>query len=181
MKTRSLRLRCFAPGEAAAVLALNNEPSTRRWLPSHAYAGVEEAQAALDHLIRCCLSPGDPRLGPYVLGVEHLASGELIGHVGFSPLDGDVEISYAIAERHRGRGYGAEGVAAACAWAGTQFGLPRLVAVTDVENQASRNMLLGCGFEAIEVKSMQFQGTPRRVVVYHLRCPAVPSREALAP
>ena len=53
-------------------------------------------------------TPGDPKRGPYVLGVEHLKTGQLLGHVGFSPLDDGVEISYAIAQAWRCRGHGVQ-------------------------------------------------------------------------
>lgn len=46
---------------------------------------------------------GDPRSGPYVVAVEHLASGALFGHAGFSPFGNEVEVSCAIAEEARRR------------------------------------------------------------------------------
>lgn len=72
--------------EAVRMMELNGEPSTRRWLPSHVYADEHEAIERMVYLISCYASPGDPRLAPYVLAVDHLASGALLGHVGFSPL-----------------------------------------------------------------------------------------------
>lgn len=96
------------------MMELNCEPSTRLWLPSHVYADLNEATARMRYLISCYSSPADPRVGPYVLAVEHLASGALLGHVGFSPFDSDVEVSYAIAEHSRGRGYGSEALLYGC-------------------------------------------------------------------
>lgn len=90
--TSSLRLRPIWVEDAARMMELNGEPSTSRWLPSHVYAGLDEANSRMRHLIACYSSPGDPRLGPYVLAIDHLASGALLGHVGFSPFDGDVEV-----------------------------------------------------------------------------------------
>jgi RimJ/RimL family protein N-acetyltransferase len=90
------------------MMELNGEPTTRRWLPSHVYPDLATAKARMQYLISCYSSPGDPCHGPYVLAVEHIASGALIGHVGFSPFNGEVEVSYAIAENARGRGYGPE-------------------------------------------------------------------------
>lgn len=91
INTPSLRLRHITGEDAARMMELNGEPSTRRWLPSHVYANAQEAVERMNYLMACYASPGDPRLGPYVLAVDHIASGTLLGHVGFSPLDGDVE------------------------------------------------------------------------------------------
>ena len=79
-------------------MSLNGEETTRRSLPSHVYSDLSQAVAALGHLINCYTSPGDAKLGPYVLGIEHRETAQLLGHVGFSPLAGEVEVSYAIAE-----------------------------------------------------------------------------------
>ncbi|MCC6650285.1 MAG: GNAT family N-acetyltransferase [Candidatus Eisenbacteria bacterium] len=148
---------------------LNGEASTRRWLPSHVYADADEAVSRMRYLVSGYASPGDPRLGPYVLGVEHLASGVLLGHVGFSPFESDVEVSYAIAEDSRGRGYGAEALIHACRWAAANFGLPRLLALTEAENAPSRRTLDRAGFVHDEDTVMQFQGSPQTVSRYWWR------------
>lgn len=168
IRTRSLLLRRFVPADAGRILELNAESSTRRWLPSHVYASREDADAALRHLIDACAAPGDPRLGPYVLGIEHLGTGSLIGHVGFSPLEGEVEVSYAIAESARGQGLGAQALDASCAWACRCFGLPGVVAVTASENVASRFTLERAGFVHVLDCAMRFQGL-RQVVSRYRR------------
>ncbi|MGA0610635.1 GNAT family N-acetyltransferase [Caldimonas sp. KR1-144] len=163
LRTPSLLLRHFIRADAPRLMALNGEASTRRWLPSHVYADLAEAQAALDFLIKCYSSPGDPRRGPYVLGVEHAESAQLLGHVGFSALDDDVEVSYAIAESARGRGYGAEALQHACRWAFAAFALPRIVAVTALANASSRRTLDRAGFGHAASQLMRFQGIEQTV------------------
>jgi hypothetical protein len=86
------------------MMALNAEPSTRRWLPSHVYESLAEAKTRMAFLIAQCESPGT-QAWP-VCDRRRPGQCALIGHVGFSALDDDVEVSYAIAEAHRGRGYG---------------------------------------------------------------------------
>jgi RimJ/RimL family protein N-acetyltransferase len=164
--TRSLKLRHFVPADAAAILALNAEPSTRRWLPSHVYGNLEEADAALAELIAWCTTPGDPRRAPHVLAVEESSTSRLIGHVGLSPLEGEVELSYAVAEDARGRGLGREALEAACRWAFTRFALPRLLAITATDNVASRRLLERCGFGHLGDESRRFQGEPTQVSRY---------------
>lgn len=148
------------------MMELNSEPSTRRWLPSHVYADMREASSRMRYLIACYSSPGDPRLGPYVLGVEHLASCALLGHVGFSPFGNDVEVSYAIAERSRGRGYGSEALLHACQWAAECFNLPSFLAITEAENAPSRRTLERAAFVHTEDTRMKFQGSEQTVSRY---------------
>lgn len=175
IRTASLRLRRILVEDAERMMELNGEASTRRWLPSHVYADQSEATARLRYLIACYSSPGDPRLGPYVAAVEHLASGVLLGHVGFSPLDGEVEVSYAIAEASRGRGYGAEALLNACAWAAWKWSLPGFLAITESENAPSRRTLERAAFVHAEDTVMEFQGNRQSVSRYLWRSPDRPA------
>lgn len=158
------------------MMELNGEPTTRRWLPSHVYAQMSEATSRTRYLITCYSSPGDPRLGPYVLAVEHLASGALLGHVGFSPLDNEVEVSYAIAEGSRGRGYGSEALLYACQWAAENFTLPCILAITESENAPSRRTLERAAFVHAEDTVMRFQGSRQMVSRYLWRRASEPAR-----
>ena len=171
INTPSLRLRHIVVEEAAQMMELNAEPSTRRWLPSHVYENVDVATARMRYLISCYSSPGDPRLGPFVLAVDHTASDTLLGHVGFSPFDSDVEVSYAIAESSRGHGYGAEALLKACQWAAQTWNLPRLLAITEAENAASRITLERAAFVHDEDTVMKFQGSQQTVSRYIWRPP----------
>lgn len=172
----SLRLRRLIVEDAQRMMELNAEPSTSRWLPSHVYADLDEATSRMGYLISCYSSPGDPRKGPYVLAVDHLASGVLLGHVGFSPLDGDVEVSYAIAEASRGRGYGSEALLCACRWAAEDFNLATLLAITESENAPSRRTLERASFVHAEDTVMRFQGSEQAVSRYLWHRPGEPAR-----
>ena len=166
LRTSSLVLRPFVPEDAPVVMNLNDEETTRRWLPSHVHSDLSQAVASLAYLIKCYSSPGNARLAPYVLGVEHRETAQLLGHVGFSPLAGEVEVSYAIAEGTRGRGYGAEALAEACLWVAEAFALRRLVAVTASANLPSRRTLDRAGFIHSYDEVMRFQGIEQGVSRY---------------
>jgi RimJ/RimL family protein N-acetyltransferase len=168
-------LRFIVVEDAPRMMELNGEPSTRRWLPSHVYADTDEATSRLSYLIACYSSPGDPRLGPFVLAVEHIASGALFGHVGFSPFDNEVEVSYAIAEVARGRGYGSEALLQACQWAAESFDLPSILALTESENTPSRRTLERAAFVHEGDKSMRFQSSQQLVSRYVWRSPIGPT------
>ena len=147
-------------------MALNAEASTRHWLPSHVYATADDASSALAFLISCYAAPGDPRLGPYVLAIEHGDTGRLLGHVGFSPLGSEVEVSYAIAESARGHGYGAESLVHACNWIVDAFMVSRVLAVTAFANVASRRTLEQAAFVHVQDEDIRFQGVRQAVSRY---------------
>lgn len=166
LRTPSLVLRHFVPEDAPVMMDLNSEETTRRWLPSHVYSDLSQAAAALAYLIKCYSFPGDARLAPYVLGVEHRETAQLLGHVGFSPLAGEVEVSYAIAESARGRGYAAEALTEACLWVAGAFGLHRLIAATASANLPSRRTLDRAGFIHSCDEVTRFQGIEQNVSRY---------------
>ena len=147
-------------------MALNAELSTRQRLPSHVYPTLEVATSTLAHLISCYSAPGHPRHGPYVLAVEDEASHARLGHVGFSPLEDEIEVSYAIAEASRGLGIGTEAVVHACAWLVETFGETRVLALTASDNQPSRRLLERASFVHTHEGARSFQGRERIVSRY---------------
>lgn len=172
IRTPALVLRHFVAADVPVIGALNGEVSTRRWLPSHVYATQEAAAAAIGFLMSCYAEPGDPRLAPYVLAIEHGDEGKLLGHVGFSPFDGEVEISYAIAESARGRGHATEALVHACDWLAGAYGVTSVLAVTASENLASRRTLDRASFAHVRDEVMLFQGASEAVSRYrrHATC-----------
>ena len=168
VETRSLILRRFVLQDAPMALVLSREETCRAWLPSQVYRDDAHAAAALTFLIEQCSVPGNPRHGPYVLAIEHRTAGELIGHVGFSPLSGEVEIGFAIAQNHQRQGLATEAIVAASRWAFRAFDLDRILAVTSVANIASKHAVVRAGFAHEEDRVMQFQGVEQDVSVYTL-------------
>jgi RimJ/RimL family protein N-acetyltransferase len=153
------------------MMELNAEPSTRHWLPLHVYPTLETASSRLAFLISCYSAPGHPQLGPYVLAVEHKDETKVLGHVGFSPFDNDVEVSYAIAESSRGRGYGTEALVRACNWLVDEFAVPRVLAITESANVSSRRLLERASFVRVHEGVMVFQGHEQLVSRYYWQPP----------
>jgi RimJ/RimL family protein N-acetyltransferase len=152
-------------------MVLNAESSTRRWLPSHVYPTLEDASSRLRFLISCYSEPGHPRRGPYVLAVEHRHEDRLLGHVGFSPFDDEVEVSYAIAESSRGRGYGTEALVHACNWIVDAFAVPWVLAITESANVDSCRLLDRASFVRVREEVMLFQGREQLVSRYRWHPP----------
>lgn len=168
LETRSLQLRQFVPGDAAAALILSNEESARAELPSQVYRDYGHALSELEFLMSQYSTPGNPKYGPYVLAVEHRASSSLIGHVGFSPLDEEVEIGFSVAQKYQRQGLASEAIVAASRWAFEAFALNRILGITSATNVASRHTLVRARFAYEGAKAMRFQGTEKEVSVYAL-------------
>ncbi len=168
IRTQSALLRPFTLTDADAVLALSNEDSLVKWLPSQVYADRAHAVAVLEFLIDQYSSPCDPRLGPYVLAVEDPRTHDAIGHVGFSPLGHEVEIGFAIKESHQGRGVAAEVIAAASRWCFQSYSIDRILAITSSANSAAMRALERSGFEWRGNELMDFQGTLQPVATFAL-------------
>lgn len=168
LRTRSLLIRPFVPGDVETLLALSQEDTLRTWLPSQVYRDATHTASVLEFLIGEYSHSADPRRGPYVLAIEYRADRVLIGHVGLSPLDDDVEIGFAIGQHHQRRGLASEAVEAVTRWAFEMFALDRIVGITAVANTASRRALVRAHFTHQEDTMMKFQGTDQTVSVYEL-------------
>jgi RimJ/RimL family protein N-acetyltransferase len=170
--TASLTLRAFVPGDAPALYRMSREAGMQAWLPSQVYRDEAQAASVLAFLISAYDAPGDPRRGPYVLGVQR--GGELIGHVGFSPFEGGVEVGFAIAQAHHGQGLGTAAVRAGCEWAARSFSLPAILGITAADNVAAQAVMRAAGFVHHGVSPLRFQGRDQPVARFTCTTAATP-------
>ena len=168
-----VRLRWLVPGDAGAIYRMSQEDGMRARLPSQVYRDEAHAASVVAFLIARYRDPADPRLGPYVLGVELAVSAELIGHVGLSPLDGGVEVGFAIAQAHQRQGLATAAVRAACEWAANAFALPKILGIAAADNMASHGVLLQAGFVRKADRAMHFQGREQAVACFEFTAPEV--------
>lgn len=140
--TPRLLLRPFCLEDAQVLHALSREETLRRRMPDQVYDSVKEAAEVAAFLEGRALT-GE---WPFVLGAVIKETGELIGHVGLSRVEEGVEIGYAVAMAHQGRGYGAEAVAAFSAWAMERFALPGIWAILMADNTPSQKVLEKAGY-----------------------------------
>lgn len=145
LTTPRLRLRPFALADVGKLFAMSVEAGMRRWIPDQVYRDEQHAEQVVRTLTAWTDQPPDPRARPYVLGIEHAASGDLIGHVGLSAMRDSVEIGYAIEDRYQGQGLATEAVAAMATW-GLSLGLPEVLGIVATDNVSSRRVLEKAGF-----------------------------------
>jgi RimJ/RimL family protein N-acetyltransferase len=168
LMTHSLLIRPLVREDAREIYLLSGETAYRTWLPSQLLEDERQASSVLEFLISKYADPGDPRFGPYVLAIEHRIDRVLIGHVGFSPFENEVEIGFAIGERYQGRGLATEAVVAASQWTLDAFGLERILGIASALNSASISTLKRAQFLFQKDRIMMFQGTEQLVAIYAL-------------
>lgn len=145
---------------------MSQEEGLRAWLPSQVYRDEAHAASVLVFLISQYSDPADPRVGPYVLGVELKSTGELVGHVGLSRFGEAVEVGFAIESCHQRKGIATEAVRAACHWACDVFQLEIILGITAARNVASQGVLLRAGFSRQKDEVMRFQGLEQPVIFF---------------
>ena len=145
---------------------MSHEEGIRAWLPSQVYRDEAHAASVLAFLISQYSVPADPAVGPYVLGVQLRSTGELVGHVGLSPLGKAVEVGFAIENSRQRKGIATEAVRAVCHWASDVFLLETILGITAAQNVASQGVLLRAGFTWRKDEVMRFQGLERPVMFF---------------
>jgi len=106
-----------------------------------------------DALIDAQIASED-RDGFSMWAVDWRESGELIGVCGLrrahhpdTPVTGDLEIGWRIAEPYWGKGVAREAAAASLAWGWANTADPRIIAYTTVENTRSWGLMVRLGME----------------------------------
>jgi ribosomal-protein-alanine N-acetyltransferase len=142
-ETERLRVRQWTPDDAEAAFAIYGDPEVWRFLGGAADADVKQTRAGLRWVAgEYARTPG---FGLWA-AVEQ-ETGEVVGAVALRLLDGgpDVEVAYHIARRHWGRGFATEAACGAIRYGFEVLELPRVVAVVNPANIASRRVLDKCG------------------------------------
>jgi len=159
-------LRKFNLSDAAKIFQMSIEPGMKQWIPDQVYQDLNESEEVLRFLIEQYDSPDGPKAVPVVFGICLHETGELIGHAGLSPLDGQVEIGYAIEEIQQKKGYASDAIAAICKWAAGFYRLPNISGIVAADNPASCRVLEKAGFTFIEAAERTMHGKMRLVRIY---------------
>ncbi|NRF72120.1 GNAT family N-acetyltransferase [Aquincola sp. S2] len=159
-------LRAFAPSDAPRIFALSQEDGMRKWLSNQVYRDEAHAASVLAFLAAQYRADIDLEASPYVLGIELKTTGELVGHVGLSPLRGEVEIGFAVAQAHQRKGIATAAVRALCEWAAEKAPTTRILGIAARQNSASQRVLVRAGFQRQAETEMLFQGIEQPVMVF---------------
>jgi RimJ/RimL family protein N-acetyltransferase/protein tyrosine phosphatase (PTP) superfamily phosphohydrolase (DUF442 family) len=145
VETERLRLRRLDADDAPFVLRLVNEPS---WLRFIGDRGVHDLDGA-----RRYIAAGPQRLyashGFGLFLVERRSDGLPLGMCGLIKRDTlpDVDIGFAFLPEHWSQGYAREAAEATLRYAREQHRLPRVIAITSLDNVASGRLLERIGLQ----------------------------------
>ncbi|MFF6979566.1 GNAT family N-acetyltransferase [Streptomyces sp. NPDC008343] len=135
-----LTLERLRADHAPALLAFEaeNREYFARTIPDRGDAYFEAAGFAARH--QALLAEQDAGICHFHLVLD--AEGRIVGRVNLIDVeDGCAELGYRVGERAAGKGVATAAVAQVCRMAWTTYGLTSLVAVTTLDNTASRSVL----------------------------------------
>lgn len=168
LATRRLRLRRSVPGDAEAISAYRSDPAVHvnqgwdRTDPDGVRAEIEEMAGRV---------PGEP--GGWVqFTVEELGTGRLVGDVGISPDDEDLDvmkIGYTIAPTFQGNGYATEAVGVLADYAFDSLGAEVVRAYADADNRPSIRVMEKLGLRLVERFEFTEDDGVWQIVRYELR------------
>ena len=170
IRTERLLIRPFAETDLDALHAMLSDPQLTLYLPTLRMANRDETQAFL----RRAIASAEALIPLHRVLCIETVDGDPIGAISLRFLDGMLGaahygLGYFIRRDMWNRGYGAEAVRAACAWAFT-YGAVRLSASVLAENLGSRRVLEKCGFaqEGLLKAHTWHEGAWKDCAVYRL-------------
>jgi [ribosomal protein S5]-alanine N-acetyltransferase len=157
LTTKRLTLRRLGPADAEFMVELLNDPAFLRFIGDK---GVRTTDDACQYILDGPMASYD-RNGFGLWLVELKETGLPVGMCGLLKRESlpDVDIGFAFLPAHRSRGYAFESASAVLEYGRTEFGLKRIVAITDPDNAGSIRVLqkIGMRFERMITVS---EGTP---------------------
>jgi RimJ/RimL family protein N-acetyltransferase len=145
LETDRLVLRRLSIEDAEFILALLNEPSFVQFIGDK---GVRTMDDAREYILQGPICSYERfGFGLYLTTLKE--SGVPIGICGLLKREslGDVDVGFAFLPQFWSKGYALESASAVMAYGRSRFGLKRIVAVTDPDNQASIRVLEKLGLE----------------------------------
>lgn len=151
LETARLALREFAFEDAAFILELLNEPGFVRYIGDKGVRTLADARNYLQ------LGPIDSYqrngFGLYAACLRNDAAAVPLGMCGLVNREGlqDPDVGFAFLQRHWGRGYAVESAAAVLDYGTRTLKLPRIVAITSLDNWGSIKVLekIGLTFDRL--------------------------------
>jgi len=160
IETERLVITEFSMDMAQDVHMNSLDEDNRKYVPDEVFETVEDAQEAIGFL----MSQYGRFEGPLAYPVFTKAGGENIGYVQLVPIEnGAWEIGYHIAKPHTGKGYASEAVRSFLPVIAGAAGIREVCGICLLENEASKHVLIHCGFKPVFEGIGDYQGEKREV------------------
>ena len=163
LETEHLKLREFRLDDAGFVLRLLNEPSFLHFIGDKGVRNLDDArQYILNGPIASYKKHG---FGLYLVQLKSTETS--IGMCGLLKRDTlpDIDIGFAFLPAFWNKGYAFESAAAIMAYAKNVLKLPRIVAITDKDNEASGKLLEKLGLIFDRIIDLSGKGDETRLFV----------------
>jgi len=143
LETERLRLRVICSNDLNRILQLDGDPQVMRFIGEGKPRTLEDVEKKMEKMLRYCEE--HPGLGTWLIETKNR---NFIGSACLKHLDDtdEIEMGYYFLEAYWGRGYATEVVNALVEYGQKELRLPKIVATTHPENQASIHVLEKCGF-----------------------------------
>ena len=160
LNTERLALREMQSSDAPFILELLNDPAFIRYVGDKGVRSLDDARNYIETGPRAMYA----EFG-FGLWVAELRDGRPIGICGLlkRPVLDDVDLGFALLPAFRGEGYAFEVASAVVAYAREHLTLPRLVAITNPENDVSARLLEKLGFSFERVATVFQDGPPLKL------------------
>jgi RimJ/RimL family protein N-acetyltransferase len=144
LQTERLTLRRFRLDDIDNIARLNSDPEVMRYIGD----GATDDRAAIEKRLPRLMNQYEhyPGLGSWA--TELTLTNQFVGWLAlkYIPKTVEVEIGYRLMRSAWGHGFATEGARALLAYGFNDVGLHRIVAVANVANHASQNVLKKIGF-----------------------------------
>jgi [ribosomal protein S5]-alanine N-acetyltransferase len=152
IETNRLLLRELVPSDATGMFELDADAEVHRYLGNKPIATMEEARQVIAFIRDQYLQNGIGRWA-----VIEKATGDFVGWSGLKLIkettNGHInyyDLGYRLLKKHWEKGYATESAKATVEYGFNTLCLPVIYAMADVQNMASRNVLLKTGLQYIE-------------------------------
>ena len=167
IKTDRLVLRKFQISDAAEALHNSQRPNVAHFM-SDMVLPDEEAATKWIEWINSRFSYDEPFIAFAIVLEETQTCFGLIALAPKEELNGEVEIVFSIADEYQGKGYATEAGKAIIEWGFSNCELDYIVAIVKLDNIASMRVIEKLGFQRIEQRIIEYDGTPTAFEYYRL-------------
>lgn len=145
LETKRLRLRRFTEGDFENLCAQDGDPQVMKFVTN----GLPRSHDEIANWLKRVIAGYNETSGLGFWAAELKTNHQFVGTFGLGLLPGraETEIGFRILVKHWDRGYATEGCRELLKYAFEHLGLDRVVAITELENLASKKVLEKSGLK----------------------------------